>query len=93
MYNEVALLERLRGTPGICQLYDYGVCATSAALVMKRYACSLRTWRDCLPRDPFEQVRLYLRVFADVLAKVKVNRRRCESKLCVSALGPSWAVL
>lgn len=73
VFNEVTLLERLQGIPGICQLHDYGVCATSAALIMKRYPFSLRTWRERLPADPSSQLRLYLRIFADVLQRIKVQ--------------------
>eukprot|EP00884_Botryococcus_braunii_P017130 jgi/Botrbrau1/40/Bobra.0022s0034.2 len=72
IFNEVTILERLQGMPGVCQLYDYGVCATSAALIMKRYAFSLRTWRERLPPDPSPLLRLYLRIFSDILARVKV---------------------
>jgi len=45
-------------------------------LVMRRYPASLAAWRASLPADPAPQLRLYLRVFAAVLAAMQARRAR-----------------
>jgi hypothetical protein len=43
---------------------------------MRRYPASLAAWRAALPADPAPQLRLYLRVFAAVLAAMQARRAR-----------------
>ncbi|GAQ90638.1 hypothetical protein KFL_006660010, partial [Klebsormidium nitens] len=45
LYSEVAILEKLKGDPSACQLYDYGVDENCYYLVLKHYPCSLKEWR------------------------------------------------
>lgn len=42
---QVAILEKLKGDPSTCQLYDYGVDENCYYLVLKHYPCSLKEWR------------------------------------------------
>ncbi|KAK9811788.1 hypothetical protein WJX72_010021 [[Myrmecia] bisecta] len=72
MFSEVAILERFRGQASICQLYDYGIDADSFVLVLRCYRCSLKEWRTRQPPGPGPQLRLYLALFAQVLAAVQV---------------------
>ncbi|KAK9831313.1 hypothetical protein WJX81_001162 [Elliptochloris bilobata] len=71
IFSEVAILERLRACAGVSRLLGYGVEADAAVLVLRRYPTSLAAWRAGLPADPAPQLRLYLRVFAAVLAAME----------------------
>ena len=72
VFAEVAIMERLAGSGVVARLLDYGVDEESFVLVMQRYRMSLRRWRMALPADPAPQLRLYLRIFANVLRAVQV---------------------
>ena len=67
-------MERFAGEGSVCRLLDYGLDGNSAVLVLQRYPASLKAWRAQLPATPSPgQLRLCLRVFADVLAAVQVT--------------------
>ncbi|CAG9464973.1 unnamed protein product [Pedinophyceae sp. YPF-701] len=72
-FNEVFILEALRGEPGVCKLLDYGVDDHHIHIVLEDYKCSLRQWRR---RQPLERraceshARLYLAVFRQVASAV-----------------------
>ena len=65
-------MQRLGNMPGICQLHDYGITHDSIMLVMARYRCSLREWRQRQPAQPQHQLRLYLNIFSSLAALVQV---------------------
>lgn len=73
VFGEVAILERCAGDPSVCRLLDYGLEGDAAVLVLQRYPASLKAWRAQLPGPPGPgQLRLFLRIFADVVAAVQV---------------------
>ena len=72
VFAEVAIMEGLAESGVVARLLDYGVDEESFVLVMQRYRMSLRRWRISLPADPAPQLRLYLRIFANVLRAVQV---------------------
>lgn len=77
MFSEISILERFRGQPSTCQLLDYGLDGDAFVLVMRKYAASLRTWRACINSPPAAHLRLYLRIFADIIAAVQVAYTLC----------------
>jgi hypothetical protein len=72
VFSEVAILERFRGQPSTCQLLNYGIEGDAFVLVMRKYAASLKSWRACIASPPAAQLRLYLHIFADIIAAVQV---------------------
>eukprot|EP00798_Chlamydomonas_sp_ICE-L_P008348 gene8348-30948_t len=74
VYGELAILERFRGHPGICQLIDYGITGESYWIVMRRYRCSLAEWRlrqTQGPSNPASAV-LYLSILQQVVESLKL---------------------
>src|SRR5438105_1905514 len=74
MFTEVAILERFKGQPAICQLYDYAIDADGIVLVLRCYRCSLKEWRNRQQGGAGPHLRLYLAIFAQVLAAVQVGQ-------------------
>eukprot|EP00803_Ostreobium_quekettii_P011561 evm.model.scf_130EXC.3 EVM.evm.TU.scf_130EXC.3 scf_130EXC:70133-76671(-) len=72
MFSEVSILEQFRGVPCISQLCDYGVTHDSMYMVMKEYKCSLLDWRKKLPASCPRALRLFLRIFRNVIEAVKI---------------------
>lgn len=72
MYSEVSIVEQFHGRRCISQLYDFGVTHDSLYMVMKEYKCSLRDWRKKLPPKCPRAIRLFLRIFRNVVEAVKV---------------------
>lgn len=68
-FKEVAIMQRLKHISGVCELHDFGICNDSIMLVMTKYQCSLREWRQRQPVEACHQLRLYLNIFAQ-LAKL-----------------------
>jgi serine/threonine protein kinase len=46
IFTEITCLEHFRLEPSITDIYDYGVTENSYIIVMKKYPCSLRDWRQ-----------------------------------------------
>jgi len=68
LYNEMTILDRFRGNPSVCQLYDYGVNEEYCYMVMKKYKTSLKSWR-CRQTTELEQgmLPLYMWTFGRIL--------------------------
>ena len=93
MFSEVAILERFKGKPGMCQLLDYGLSGDDFILVMQHYSCSLKSWRNQLPACPDRQLRLYLAAFHSIVSAVQASaqpfagslmspKHCCSSDIC-----------
>lgn len=72
VFSEVAILERFRGQQSVCQLLNYGVEGHSFVLVMRKYPTSLKAWRAHITSPPAHHLRLYLHIFADIIAAKQV---------------------
>lgn len=72
VFSEVAILERFRGQQSVCQLLNYGVEGDSFVLVMRKYPTSLKAWRARITSAPAHHLRLYLHIFADIIAAKQV---------------------
>ena len=81
MFSEVAILERFKGRQGMCQLLDYGLSGDDFILVMRHYACSLKSWRKQLPACPDGQLRLYLEAFLSIVAAVQASAQQFGESL------------
>ncbi len=66
-------MQRLCNTSGICRVHDFGICNDSITLVMTKYRCSLREWRQRQPEDGTFQLRLYLTIFAQLAKRLQVQ--------------------
>ncbi|KAG9390343.1 Protein kinase domain [Carpediemonas membranifera] len=67
IFSEIAIMETFRGSKSVCQLYDYGVTLDRYWVVMRRYASSVRSWRE--KRDPnfMPDLLLYLMTYRDII--------------------------
>lgn len=81
MFSEVAILERFRGQQSVCQLLDYGLDGDAFVLVMRKYPASLKAWRARITSPPAHHLRLYLHIFADIIAAKQVG---CSSVSCLT---------
>lgn len=68
----MSILERFRGQQAVCQLLNYGLEGDSIVLVMRKYAASLKAWRARITSPPAQHLRLYLTIFADIIAAKQV---------------------
>ena len=73
IFSEIAILERFRGRPGMCQLLDYGLDGDDFIMVLRHYSGSLKAWRDQMPDCPDGQLRMYLQIFGDIVSGVQVS--------------------
>eukprot|EP00210_Caulerpa_lentillifera_P004581 g4371.t1 len=71
VYSEIYILEQFRDDPNVCSLYDYGVNRDSVFMVMKDYKCSLLEWRKKFPEQCAGALKLFLRIFQDIVSAVK----------------------
>ncbi|KAK9804065.1 hypothetical protein WJX73_001140 [Symbiochloris irregularis] len=71
VFAEVSLLERFEHSPDVTRLLAYGCTQDAAFLAQTSYVGSLNEWRQKQPTDPRSHLRLYLRVFLDVVARVR----------------------
>lgn len=76
-FKEIAIMQRLSSTPGVCRLHDFGICSDSIMLVMTKYRCSLREWRQRQPEDARRQLRLYLNIFAQLAKLIQARFKPC----------------
>lgn len=76
VFSEVAILQACAGEPGVCRLLDFGLEGDTCVLALQRYPASLAAWRAARPPGPPGpgQLRLHLRIFADVLAAMQARR-------------------
>ncbi len=72
IFSEIAILERFKGRPGMCQLLDYGLDGDDFILVLHAYCGSLKAWRAHMPTCPDGHSRMYLRIFRDIVSCVQV---------------------
>ncbi|BDA44756.1 probable serine/threonine-protein kinase par-1 at C-terminar half [Coccomyxa sp. Obi] len=99
VFSEVAILERFRGQQSVCQLLNYGVEGDSFVLVMRKYPTSLKAWRARITSPPAHHLRLYLHIFADIIAAKQVLAAanvvhfdlKCDNVLLEAASGASEA--
>ncbi|CAL8469507.1 g9048 [Coccomyxa elongata] len=99
VFSEVAILERFRGQQSVCQLLNYGVEGDSFVLVMRKYPTSLKAWRARITSPPAHHLRLYLHIFADIIAAKQVVAAanvvhfdlKCDNILLEAAAGASEA--
>lgn len=75
-YNEVCIMEQLRGLPGIAELQDYGVGPQALCLVLRRYRCSLKDWRR--QHAPAGLNPASLQLYLNVFVQVRDGRRGCH---------------
>ena len=73
VFSEVSILERFRGQQSVCQLLNYGLEGDSIVLVMRKYTASLKAWRARITSPLAQQLRLYLHIFADIVAAKQVT--------------------
>ena len=71
-FREISIMQRLEHKQGICRLIDYGITTDSITLVMAKYRCSLRDWRQRQPADPLHQLALYLNIFGRIADLIQV---------------------
>ena len=71
-FTEVGIMHRLRNIPGVCKLHDYGIDQEHIYLVMTKYSCCLRDWREKQKSDPSQQLNLYLNIFCQLVELVQV---------------------
>lgn len=72
-FEEIGVLQRLKHLRGVCRLVDYGMTAEGAALVMPKYRCNLREWRDrYIALNSRQPTLLYLNIFAQLVHTVQV---------------------
>jgi serine/threonine protein kinase len=72
IFNEILILETLKGSSNICRLYDYGVDDEFYYIIMKEYKCSLKFWRGQQKNDLNNNLMLYMEIFYRVLLGVKM---------------------
>jgi hypothetical protein len=72
VFNEVNILRALAGVPGVCQMYDFGISRDAFCIVLRDYPCNLLEWRRRQPKDPSQQLRLYVRLFQAVCNAMQV---------------------
>ncbi|DBA77935.1 TPA: hypothetical protein ACH3X2_008356 [Trebouxia sp. C0005] len=70
-FTEVGIMHRLRNIPGVCKLHDYGIDQDHIYLVMTKYSCCLRDWREKQKSDPSRQLNLYLNIFCQLVELVQ----------------------
>ncbi len=66
-------MQRLQPLPGVCKLHSYGIGEEGIYLVMTKYSCSLRDWREKQQGDPCKQLKLYLNIFCQLAECVQVQ--------------------
>lgn len=71
-FTEVGIMHRLRNIPGVCKLHDYGIDQEYIYLVMTKYSCCLRDWREKQKGNPCQQLNLYLNIFCQLVELVQV---------------------
>lgn len=101
LYNEVAIMEALRGLHGVAALLDYGVGRRALCLVLRRYRCSLKEWRRRQAPQGLAPAALplYLRAFGQVLRAAGALQERnivhhdlkCDNVFVEPRLGPGGA--
>ena len=74
-FTEIGIMQRLEGISGVCKLQDYGIDQQGIYLVMTKYRCSLRDWREKQKHKPRQQLKLYLTMFLQVVELVQVRQR------------------
>eukprot|EP01125_Pyxidicula_operculata_P002656 TRINITY_DN124_c7_g1_i1.p1 TRINITY_DN124_c7_g1~~TRINITY_DN124_c7_g1_i1.p1 ORF type:complete len:2853 (+),score=800.21 TRINITY_DN124_c7_g1_i1:78-8636(+) len=67
IFTEITILDKWRADERICQLIDYGVDEHHFWIVMRRYATSLKDWRNKQSKSLEENLLLYLNVYDYVL--------------------------
>ena len=72
-FTEIGIMQRLQHIPGVCKLHDYGITEEGIHLVMTKYHCSLRQWRERQGRTPSQQLKLYLNIFWQLVEVVQVD--------------------
>ena len=89
-FEEVGILQRLQHLPGVCKLLDYGMSPEGICLVMPKYHCSLRRWRNChVPTSGPQQTRLYLNIFAQLVHLVQVDLTASHTPVYIVEV-PVW---
>ena len=73
IFSEIAILECFKGRPGMCQLLDYGQDGDDFIMVLHAYSGSLKAWRAQMPTCPDGHLRMYLRIFRDIVSCVQVG--------------------
>ena len=73
IFSEIASLQEFRGEQCATTLHDYGVDDSNYYIVMRRYNCSLREWREKQTGSLNENIPLYLHVFKELLQAVEVT--------------------
>jgi len=67
IFTEITCLEELRLEMCVTDLYDYGVDQSCYYIIMKKYACSLKEWRNKQQKGLMENLSLYLSIYKEVL--------------------------
>jgi len=88
-FTEVGIMHRLRHIPGVCKLHDYGIDQEHIYLVMTKYSCCLRDWREKQKGDPSQQLNLYLNIFCQLVELVQVKCMPLTRSNCVVNAEPS----
>lgn len=73
VFAEVSLLERFASSPHVTRLLEYGCSPDAAYLAMTSYVGSLAQWRQRQAPDPQPNLRMYLSIFLEVVAGVRVS--------------------
>lgn len=69
IFNEITVLEELRESKCVTDLYDYGADRSSYYIVMRKYDCSLRGWR-LQHGDDISVFQRNLKLYASIYLKV-----------------------
>eukprot|EP00817_Percolomonadidae_sp_ATCC50343_P003480 CAMPEP_0117433320 /NCGR_PEP_ID=MMETSP0758-20121206/12699_1 /TAXON_ID=63605 /ORGANISM="Percolomonas cosmopolitus, Strain AE-1 (ATCC 50343)" /LENGTH=751 /DNA_ID=CAMNT_0005223901 /DNA_START=212 /DNA_END=2468 /DNA_ORIENTATION=+ len=70
-FTEIVIMEKFKHTQHICLLYDYGLDDDSFYIVMKRYSCSLKSWREKQTKPLADMLPIYMKIFQKVMLAVK----------------------
>ena len=70
IHHEVLTLMRLQDLSGVCEMYDFGVDGSNYVIVMKKYTCSLLSWRMKQPPGVHSDAMMsvYLGIYRDIVA-------------------------
>lgn len=72
VFQEVEVMERLRGVPGTVPLLDFGRGRDHLYLILPRYDCSLKVWRMKLGDENALAFKWCLLIFQEVLKRVRI---------------------
>ncbi|RHZ21131.1 hypothetical protein DYB37_001559 [Aphanomyces astaci] len=90
VYNEVTVMEHLRGNAAAVQLYDYGLSQDGYFIAMEYAECSLKGWRDNVTTVTLDTV---LAVFSKCENVLVRNASLSEFNVCFGDFGESVVVV